>query len=175
MHSIREIFRIGLGPSSSHTMGPEQACMYVLKKYPSAEAFRVTLYGSLAKTGRGHRTDNAVLRTFSPKPCEIIWDLETPCTVHPNTMKLEALSAHGIIGTETVYSVGGGAIRVEGQTEELKAVDVYPHDLFTDIAKYCETEGITLTEYVYRFESDAIRTHLEAVWEQMQKLSLIHI
>ena len=169
MHSIREIFRIGLGPSSSHTMGPEQACMYVLKKYPAAESFRATLYGSLAKTGKGHRTDNAVLRTFYPNPCEIIWDLDTPCPVHPNTMKLEALSAHGIIGTEIIYSVGGGAIRVEGQTEELKAVDVYPHNLFTEIAQYCETEGISLTDYVYRFEGDAVRTHLEAVWEQMQR------
>lgn len=168
MHSIREIFRIGLGPSSSHTMGPEQACLYVLKEYPDADAFRVTLYGSLAKTGRGHRTDNAVLRTLSPKPCEIIWDTETPCPVHPNTMKLEAFSGNKLLGEETVYSIGGGAIRVEGQTGELKATDVYPHNKFTEITEYCAAEGISLSEYVYRFEGEAIREHLRAVWEQMQ-------
>ena len=169
MHSIREIFRIGLGPSSSHTMGPEQACLYVLKKYPAADAFRVTLYGSLAKTGKGHRTDNAVLRTLSPKPCEIVWDMETPCTVHPNTMKMEAFSGNRLLGQETVYSIGGGAIRVEGQNGELKAQEVYPHNLFTEIVNYCDAEGIRLSDYVYRFEGEPIRAHLQAVWEQMQK------
>ena len=88
MESIRTLYKIGRGPSSSHTMGPERACKIMKERYPEAESFFVTLYGSLALTGIGHGTDKIIKETLYPTPCEIMLDTKTPTPVHPNTMDI---------------------------------------------------------------------------------------
>ena len=73
MESIREIFRIGRGPSSSHTMGPVRAAKQYRDKHEDAQSFKVTLYGSLALTGKGHLTDVAIIEELKPAKVEIVW------------------------------------------------------------------------------------------------------
>ena len=115
MHSIREIYKIGRGPSSSHTMGPERACEVMKREYRSATAFEVTPYGSLAKTGEGHRTDYAITQTFGEIPCRILKDPQKADLPHPNTMEIVALRNGEELGRRTYLSVGGGDIRVAGE------------------------------------------------------------
>ena len=167
MTSLTEIFRIGRGPSSSHTMAPEKACFYMLRTYPRADAFRVTLYGSLAKTGRGHRTDYAILQAFGDIPCEIIWNETETNLPHPNTMEFAARKNGEEIGRQIILSIGGGAIEIPGQTAE-KPREVYQEKNFDEIVALCKEKGWTLAEYVYANEPE-IRPHLSDVWEQMQK------
>jgi ABC-type phosphate transport system ATPase subunit len=115
MKSIREVFKIGRGPSSSHTMGPERAATLFRSEHPDADAFRVQLYGSLCKTGKGHGTDRVLYETFSPLPTEVVFCDETPEDVtHPNTMDFTALKGDAVIGTMRALSIGGGDIRIDG-------------------------------------------------------------
>ena len=125
MKSIRDLYKIGKGPSSSHTMGPERAAHRFKEKYPQADRFLVTLYGSLAKTGKGHLTDDILVKTFAPLPVEIRFDLSDKPLPHPNTLELTAIENDKEIGFERVMSVGGGKILSEGETEDAPA-DVYP-------------------------------------------------
>ncbi|MBQ7160351.1 MAG: L-serine ammonia-lyase, iron-sulfur-dependent, subunit alpha [Clostridia bacterium] len=168
MNSIKEIYKIGRGPSSSHTMGPERACLYMLEKYRAANCFEVTLYGSLAKTGYGHRTDYAITQTFGELPCRITRDSVTRDIAHPNTMDISAIRDGVLLGRERIYSVGGGDIRVEGEKERQGEREIYPHSHFTDIADYCSENGLSLAQYVYRFEGEEIKKHLADVWTQMK-------
>ena len=116
MKSIRELYRIGTGPSSSHTMGPRKAAEIFLEKHPEAKAFQVTLYGSLAATGKGHMTDVAILDTLQPHaPVELIWKAHIFFPFHPNGMTFKSLNENGKVTDEwTVFSVGGGALAEEG-------------------------------------------------------------
>ena len=118
MESLTELYKVGPGPSSSHTIGPARACSLCLKKFPSADAFCVTLFGSLAKTGKGHGTDTIIRKTFSPLPCEIVWDPENEDIPHPNTMDVVALAKGSEIGRLRIMSVGGGRIQVDGEAAE---------------------------------------------------------
>ncbi len=167
MTSLTEIYRIGRGPSSSHTMAPEKACFYMLRSYPEADAFRVTLYGSLCKTGRGHRTDYAILSSFGDIPCEILWDEEKTDLPHPNTMEFIALQNGRELGRKTVLSIGGGAIEIPGEPAE-KPGEIYKESSFDEISALCKSRGWSLPAYVYRNEPE-IRSHLAAVWKQMQR------
>ena len=115
MRSITELYNIGRGPSSSHTMGPERAALRFMSLYPQADGYRVTLYGSLAMTGRGHGTDRILGETLPN--AEIVFDTETTGLPHPNTMDFAALKDGRIIGKKRILSVGGGAIKAEGETE----------------------------------------------------------
>jgi len=167
MFSIKDIYRIGRGPSSSHTMGPSSACEIVLKEYPDADAFRVVLYGSLAKTGVGHRTDYAIKETLKGKICEIVFDEGKSELLHPNTMEITALKDNKILCTKTVRSVGGGAIEFDG--EEIKQSEiVYEHTCFADIETYCEKNKLSLSEYVFMKENADIKEYLRMVWKQMK-------
>ncbi len=114
MQSLKELYKIGRGPSSSHTIGPERAAKLMLRRFPEAEGFSVVLYGSLALTGRGHNTDKVLKDTFAPLPCKVVFDCDTPCTVHPNTFDITALRGGEPVATLRFYSVGGGTIRTEG-------------------------------------------------------------
>ena len=115
MKSIRDIYKIGTGPSSSHTMGPEAAARHFLANHPEADGFRVILYGSLSKTGAGHGTDRAVKAVFSPLPCEVVFARQDPEDMkHPNTMDILALRDGVPVATQRYYSIGGGDIRAEG-------------------------------------------------------------
>ena len=171
MKSIREIYRIGPGPSSSHTMGPRKAAEEFLKRAPSgAASYQVVLYGSLAATGKGHMTDAAIEDVFSATqlPLEIVWRPETFLPFHPNGMTLRALDNCGAVMFEmTVYSVGGGAIVIEGDVEE-EAKDIYPMDKLTEILDYCERTGKCYWEYVEECEDPEIWDYLHKVWEAMK-------
>ena len=168
MKSIRDIYKAGKGPSSSHTMGPERACLIFRAEHPQAAAFRAVLYGSLAKTGAGHGTDRVIRETLSPLPCEVVFDLNATGLKHPNTMDLFSLSAQGeVCGQMRVYSVGGGDIEIEGRALPEAAPDVYIHSNFSEIAQYCKANNLRLSEYVEQFEGPGIWDFLLKVWQQM--------
>ena len=132
MKSILEIYKIGKGPSSSHTMGPERAAKIFREQYPAADQFRVILYGSLSKTGVGHGTDRVIRDVLSPLPADIIFSTET-MPGHPNTMDLIALQGEKEIGKLRIESIGGGDIRVPGESL-LDTPEVYPENSFAEIA-----------------------------------------
>ena len=168
MESIRTLYKIGRGPSSSHTMGPERACKIMKERYPEAEKFSVTLYGSLALTGIGHGTDRIIKETLAPTPCELIIDGKTSTPVHPNTMDVTAIVGGESIATVKFYSIGGGSIEIEGEGRAAAAPDVYPHSTFSEIAEYCKTKNIRLYEYVLEFEGEDIYDYLDEVWDNMK-------
>lgn len=168
MESIRTLYKIGRGPSSSHTMGPERACIIMKERYPEADGFRVVLYGSLALTGIGHGTDRIIKETLSPIPCEIIIDKETQTPVHPNTMDVTALKSGKGLDTVKFYSIGGGSIEIDGEGRAAAAPDVYPHTSFSEIAEYCKTKNIRLYEYVLEHEGEDIYDYLDEVWDAMK-------
>ncbi len=167
MESLKELYRIGRGPSSSHTMGPSRAAADFRRAFPQADSFQATLYGSLAKTGRGHLTDTAVKDAFSPLPCTVIFNTEEQNLHHPNTMDLEAFQGGKLLGSSRVYSVGGGKIEVEGQPSCVPQ-DVYPFHSFSEIKAYCEEKGLRLWEFVEENEGSEIWDHLLNVWRQMR-------
>lgn len=168
MKSLRELFRIGRGPSSSHTMGPRIAAETYLGRHPEAVRFRVTLYGSLAATGKGHLTDWAVNDVLGTERTEIIWKPETVLSFHPNGMTFEAIDASGTAHDAwTVFSVGGGALAEEGKTT-LETPDVYDLDSLTDIIKWCEAHGRGYWEYVEECEGKEIWEFLSEVWSVMK-------
>ena len=168
MKSVREIYKIGKGPSSSHTMGPERASKHFKALYPQADSFRVILYGSLSKTGVGHGTDTVIRDTLAPVPTEIIFSKEMPEGAHPNTMDLEALLGADVIGTLRVESIGGGDIRVPGQTA-LDTPEIYPENSFAEIADFCKWRYIEkLSDYVELNEGEEIWDYLATVWQTMK-------
>ena len=168
MESLTELYKIGRGPSSSHTMGPERACKAFRQQYPAADAFRVTLYGSLAKTGKGHGTDEVIRKTLAPAPCEVRFDSETTALPHPNTMDMVALLNGCEIGQARVLSIGGGSIAFEGHGVK-KPETVYEKSTFSDIAAYCKEHDLRLWEYVAEQEGPDFWSHMEQVWSAMKQ------
>ncbi len=168
MHSLRELYKIGRGPSSSHTMGPERAAHDFLGRCPSAARYRAVLYGSLAHTGKGHLTDVAILSVLGAERTEVIFDKEKKDLPHPNTMTFYAYDGEGNVLEERSYlSVGGGVIRALGEKEG-EGKDVYPFQNFSEIKAYCEKEGIGLDELAFRYEDPEFRDFLREVWETMK-------
>ena len=167
MKSLRELYRIGRGPSSSHTMGPSRAAELFRAEQPDADAFRVILYGSLAKTGRGHLTDRAVQEALAPIPAEVVFDTDTTALLHPNTMDFIALRDGKEIGRSRVLSVGGGAVTFIGRPES-EPPEVYPLRSFTEIAEYCKSRRMRLWEYVEECEGAEIWDYLFDVWSTMK-------
>ena len=169
MNSIRDIYKIGRGPSSSHTMGPERACLLFREEHPEAARFEAALYGSLARTGAGHGTDRVIRESFAPLECEVRLCLEETDLPHPNTMDLTAYASDGsACGRMRVLSIGGGDIRIEGREAAPAAAQVYPHAHFADIAAHCKAEGIRLSRYVEACEGPEIWDFLRKVWAQMR-------
>ena len=164
MRSLKELYRIGKGPSSSHTIGPERACRLFLSENPNADSFVVRLYGSLAKTGEGHGTDS-VIRSVLPN-VSIEFDMQTECS-HPNTMQLNAYTGGVCTTNMLVYSVGGGAIKVVGR-EDTEGAEVYPLNTLSEIRAYCEEREMSLYEYVYACEGEGIKDYLFEVWSAMK-------
>ena len=168
MESLRELFKIGCGPSSSHTMGPERACKLFREQHPDATAFRVTLYGSLSKTGKGHCTDQVIRKTLAPTPCEVIFDDTVTELPHPNTMDIVALCDGAELGRARVLSVGGGSIAFENQQVQRPAL-IYRENTFSDIAALCKERSIRLWEYAAETEGEGFWEHMDQVWAAMKK------
>lgn len=167
MRSLTELFRIGKGPSSSHTMGPSFAAARFRDRVPAAARIRLHLYGSLASTGRGHGTDRAVAETLSPVPLEVVWHPDEALPAHPNGMIFEGLdAAESVVGTWTVYSTGGGALS-EAPGED-PGDRVYELDTMAGILDWCHENGRGLWEYVEEAEGPAIRAHMARVWAAME-------
>lgn len=165
MESLRELYRIGTGPSSSHTMGPRTAALAFLKRCPQASAYRAILYGSLASTGRGHLTDAVLKQVFDTHPLEIIWKPDIELPFHPNGMKFEALDSGGSVQDQwTVYSVGGG--KITDETQAGQEPRIYPHSTMADILKRLEQSGRSLWEYVLETES-GLELFLAEIWQTM--------
>ncbi len=170
MKSIREIYRLGTGPSSSHTMGPRKAAELFLQHHADAASFEVTLYGSLAATGRGHMTDVAITDTLSPQaPVKIFWEPKVFLPFHPNGMEFRSLDAEGKV-TERwkVFSIGGGALAEEGQREDASA-EIYRMDSMSRILSWCEHSGKSYWEYVKECEDADIWDYLMEVWRTMRQ------
>ena len=169
MKSIRQIYKIGIGPSSSHTMGPERAATMFRREHPQADAFRVVLYGSLSKTGVGHGTDRVLRDVLSPLPTEIVFSKEDLPNSHPNTMDFFALKDGKVIDELRVESIGGGDIRLPGE-RKLEDEEVYIEHSFAEIADFCKWRYIhTLSEYVELNEGPEIWDFLMEVWLTMKQ------
>ena len=166
MKSLREIYKIGKGPSSSHTMGPEKAAKLFKSEHPDADSFIVTLYGSLSKTGEGHGTDRVIVNTLSPIPTEIVWNNDVTELPHPNTMDLTAVKDGQKVDTMRVMSIGGGDIRIEGR-EGYQPQEVYKEKNFAEIAAYCKSKNIRISDYVEENEGPEIWDFLFEVWQTM--------
>ena len=167
MKSLRHLYKIGRGPSSSHTMGPERACRYFIGETPDADRYTVILYGSLALTGKGHRTDAAIEMTMGDRPVEIVFDTTTKELPHANTMDFLAYRKNELIKRTRILSVGGGDIRIEG-APETEAPNIYPETTLKEIIDLCKKENIRLSDYVYMREGNDIRNFLFTVWQTMQ-------
>ena len=165
MQSIQNIYKIGPGPSSSHTFGPMRASQDMLEHYPDADEFKVTLFGSLALTGKGHLTDKIIEKTFFPTHCTITFDLKTQCE-HPNTMTIEAFKEHDALGKHTYISIGGGKI-LKDQEQESEETHVYPHNSMDDIQGYCKQHHLRLDKYIDQFEDESLNSYMDKIFDAM--------
>lgn len=172
MKSLKELYKIGRGPSSSHTMGPSKAATMFAEKHPEADAFEVTLYGSLAATGRGHLTDVAVTDPLSDggrRKVDIIWKPEVFLPYHPNGMKFIAKDADGNVGDEwTVYSIGGGTISEGSGAPIGEGPDIYGLNSIKEIVDWCKDTGRNYWEYVQECEDADFWDYMKTVWEAMK-------
>ena len=171
MKSLKELYRIGRGPSSSHTMGPMRAARIFRSEHPEAVSFKVTLYGSLAATGKGHMTDASIIDELeSVAPVEIIWEPSVFLPFHPNGMNFKAFDIEGnVSGDWTVYSVGGGALSEGIENDRFATEEVYGLDKLTDIMHWCEDNGRSYWEYVGECEGPEIWDYLNEAWKAMQE------
>lgn len=167
MTSVKEIYKIGRGPSSSHTIGPERACKIFKEQNKNADSFKAILFGSLAKTGKGHGTDTVIIKTFAPIPCQIEFNTGESNLPHPNTMELAAFENGAEIARTRVFSVGGGSIRFENTAAEQEKT-VYPHDKFADISDYCKQNSVKLWQYALQFEGEPLKEHIAVIWNAMK-------
>ncbi|MBR5484769.1 MAG: L-serine ammonia-lyase [Alistipes sp.] len=169
MESLKELYKIGNGPSSSHTMGPKKAAEQFLARCGNVDSFRVTLHGSLAATGKGHLTDTAIRAVLEPvAPVEIVWKPEVVLPYHTNGMLFEALKDGAVTDEWTIYSVGGGSIASPDMPLETQR-KIYPITTAEEILEWCDKEGKTLWEFVQDFEDDDIWEYLEMIWKSMMQ------
>lgn len=166
MYSIKELYKIGNGPSSSHTIGPKEATMEFKNRYPECDFIEVFLFGSLALTGKGHLTDYIIEKTILPTRCLIHMDIisEKP---HPNTMEFVGYKDEKKIAFMRVFSVGGGAILIDGDERRVKD-EIYHLNTFKDIANYCTNNNMTLSQYVDMVEDDTFECYMESIYNVME-------
>ena len=168
LRSIKEIFITGHGPSSSHTMGPYFASQYILKKYQGLKHVEVTLYGSLALTGKGHLTDYIIDVAFKDVPHKIIFNKKTK-TKHPNTMTFKVVDSSDKEHLENVISIGGGSIVTVDNINEIGAKNIYPHTHMTEIMKYCTSHDMSFYDYVVAHEGKDIYNYFKDVLKVMDE------
>ncbi len=165
MQSIKYLYRVGYGPSSSHTMGPSNAAKILKEKYPQGNKYIITLYNSLALTGKGHFTDVAILKELPNLKVEFLFKIDE--SKHPNTLLFEIYENDNLIHKQEVYSVGGGRIIFESE-EEIEP-SIYPHKSFNDIALYCKKHKLSLSDYVFKVEGKEIKEFLLYIWGKMKE------
>ena len=165
MQSIKSVYKIGQGPSSSHTVGPYRAARLFSERYPDADAYRVTLYGSLAFTGEGHGTKKAVCSGLPG--AEVVFDREAVDLPHPNTMLFTALRDGVPAAQKRIFSIGGGSIRIEGEAFD-EEQEVYPQKNFTEILDACRARDITLVQFIREAEGESLWEYLKTVWQAMR-------
>lgn len=165
MRTIQTVFKIGQGPSSSHTVGPFRAAQWFKEQYPQADAFRVTLYGSLAFTGEGHGTGKAIRRVLPE--AQISFDTETTDIPHPNTMLFQAFQEGKLLGEKQIMSIGGGSIRWSGRFFKGDR-ELYPQANLGEMLYYCRQEGIRLLDYIKQMEGPSLTPYLATVWAAMK-------
>lgn len=168
MESIKHIYKVGNGPSSSHTMGPKRAAEIFVSDLDHPAKLRITLYGSLAATGKGHMTDVAILEVLEKvASTEMVWEPKVFLPFHPNGMLFEAFNSDGqLIKSYTVYSVGGGSLANE-DFDERTSTKVYPHDNLSDIIDFCTENALHFWEYVERYEDENLWPYMEEIWAIM--------
>ncbi len=166
MRTIKTVYKIGQGPSSSHTVGPFRAARWFKDRYPQADAFEVVLYGSLAHTGEGHGTEKAIRRILPD--AAVMFDREKTDLPHPNTMLFTAYRGGKVLGSCRICSVGGGSITAEGAAADDDR-EVYPQKNLGEILYDCYQEGISLTEFIYRAEGASLTPYLATVWAAMKE------
>ena len=167
MQSLRELYKIGNGPSSSHTMGPKRAVEIFKNKHLDATEFKVILYGSLALTGKGHLTDYIIKKTLEGYKTTVEFNTEEKCEVHPNTFDIYAYKDEEQVGYWRVYSVGGGTFKIEGK-KEIDFPNVYMEESFEEIKQYCKEHNCDLYDYVCIVEKEEINDFLKEIWESMK-------
>ena len=165
MKSISSVYKIGNGPSSSHTVGPFHAAQTFGERYPDADTYEVTLFGSLAFTGEGHGTAKAI-REGLPG-AKVIFDTTTTDLPHPNTMLFEAFKDGTLIESKRIFSIGGGSIRIENENSE-DDIEVYPQKNFTEILWLCKERSLNLAQFIYRYEDPSLKAFLQEIWEAMK-------
>jgi len=176
MHSLTKLYRTGPGPSSSHTMGPTRAAQRFKARNPDCKYFVVTLYGSLALTGRGHLTDKAIINTLKPGETKIIWDYVKVWERHTNAMKFQALDGPDgkVVDEYMAYSVGGGAIVDDSSrggapnTPEGEVYEVYKVHSMREVLQWTEKEGKPMWQFVYENEGEKIDGFLRDIWTTMK-------
>ena len=165
MKSIGSVYKIGNGPSSSHTVGPYNAAQAFRARFPDADTCQVTLFGSLALVGEGHGTENAI-RSALPN-ASITVDTMTSDLPHPNTMRFTALKDGNELGSLRIFSIGGGSIQIEGEVSADEA-DVYPQKDLSEILRDVKDSSLTLAAWIRRMEGPSLQKALEEVWRAMQ-------
>ena len=168
MQSLTELYKIGRGPSSSHTIGPERACIAIKKQYENADYFEVILYGSLAKTGKGHGTDSVIQKTLAPQKCNISFNTERIDIPHPNTFDVIIYQDGKEYDRKRIFSVGGGSIVIEGDFQDTPK-QIYAERQFEDIARICKDRDIRLWQYVLENEDDGFYSYMSNVWKSMKE------
>ena len=166
MKSLKQLYKIGVGPSSSHTMGPVKATERFLSQYDGYDSYTVTLYGSLALTGEGHGTDRAIANAFGKRKVSVVFDKTSKC-VHPNTMDFEAFKDGAEPVKMQIFSIGGGEILVAGE-KHIEGEEVYEHNTFEQIKNYCLENNLRYWQYATRFEGEEILGFAQKIWKTMQ-------
>lgn len=166
MKSIKEVFYIGHGPSSSHTIGPVNATKYILNKYPDATFIKVTLFGSLASTGKGHLTDYILNKYLKDIEHQIVLNNRKRVR-HPNTMMFEVTLANNTKKKEIIKSIGGGAIIVDKEKKQDER-QYYPHQTLSEIMTYCRSYGYSLDEYVLYHEDEDILDYIDSIYQAIK-------
>ena len=170
MHSIKTLYKVGNGPSSSHTIGPKVASQFIIDKYKDCDYVKVTLFGSLAFTGKGHLTDYIIEKTFNENniKVDICFNYEILDLEFPNTMHFEIYKNNIILGEETIFSIGGGLIKVK-DFENVEEKEVYPHKTILQIKKFCSQNNLSFVDYVLHFEDSSIVEFTEHIYQVMTR------
>lgn len=164
MKSITTLYKIGFGPSSSHTMGPEQACLLARKQYSNIKYIDVTLYASLALTGKGHLTDKIITKTLAPIPCDITFDYKTPVN-HANTFVFKIFLEDGQKILWHIKSIGGGDIVIDELEQATSNENQIPFNSWQEFKDNFNTSDEIIDFLLTNDQS--LKSHINHVFDTM--------